>query len=97
MQNHFGELKDTDWCLCKAAAAIRQLAYEVCEGDSEELRELDDFVDEVWGQALGRDLSGCLACVEDGQSDPGPSGDSVPLPYYPEASTSSSRSESHNS
>lgn len=65
MRKHFGELKETDWCLCKAAAAVRQLAYEVCEGDSEELRELDDFVDEVWGQALGRDLSGCLACAED--------------------------------
>lgn len=68
MRKHFDELKETDWCLCKAAASVRQLAYEVCEGDSEELREIDDFVDEVWGQALGRDLSDCLACVEDRQS-----------------------------
>lgn len=68
MRKHFDELKETDWCLCKAAAAIRQLAYEVCEGDSEELRELDDFVDEVWGSALDRDLSSCIACAEDRQS-----------------------------
>ena len=65
MQKHFGELKDTDWCLCKSAACIRQIAYEVCEGDEEELKELDDFVDEIWGGALGMDLSECIACKED--------------------------------
>ena len=65
MKKHFGELKDTDWCLCKSAACLRQIAYEVCEGDAEELRELDDFVDEIWGGALGRDLSDCVSCQED--------------------------------
>ncbi len=65
MRKHFGELKDTDWCLCKSAACIRQIAYEVCEGDAEELRELDDFVDEIWGAALGMDLSDCVSCVDD--------------------------------
>ena len=65
MRKHFGELKDTDWCLCKAAACLRQIAYEVCEGDVEELREIDDFVDQVWGEALGMDLSECVVCRED--------------------------------
>lgn len=65
MQKHFGELKDTDWCLCKAAACLRQIAYEVCEGDTIELKEIDDFVDEIWGGALGMDLSACIACKED--------------------------------
>ena len=65
MKKHFGELKDTDWCLCKSAACIRQIAYEVCEGDSEELKELDDFVDEIWGEALDMDLSDCISCKED--------------------------------
>ena len=73
MRKHFGELKEPDWCLCKAAASVRQLAYEVCEGDSEELKDLDDFVDEVWGTALGRDLSNCLACAEDLQAGQEPS------------------------
>lgn len=68
MQKHFGDIKDTDWCLCKSAACIRQIAYEVCEGDSVELKELDDFVDEIWGQALGMDLSDCIACKEDRES-----------------------------
>ena len=65
MRKHFGDIKDTDWCLCKSAACIRQIAYEVCEADEEELKELDDFVDEIWGQALDMDLSDCIACKED--------------------------------
>ena len=65
MRKHFGELKDTDWCLCKSAACLRQIAYEVCEGDVEELREIDDFVDEIWGGALGADLSDCEVCRSD--------------------------------
>lgn len=69
MRKHFGELKDSDWCLCKSAACLRQIAYEVCEGDAEELREIDDFVDQIWGEALGMDLSDCVACRED-RDDP---------------------------
>lgn len=65
MRKHFDEIKDTDWCLCKSAACIRQIAYEVCEGDSLELKELDDFVDEIWGEAIGVDLSDCVACKDD--------------------------------
>lgn len=65
MRKHFGELKDTDWCLCKTAACLRQLAYEVCEGDAIELKEIDDFVDEIWGEALDQDLSDCIACKND--------------------------------
>ena len=65
MQKHFKDLADTDWCLCKSAACLRQIAYEVCEGDSLELKEIDDFVDEIWGSALNMDLSDCLVCRED--------------------------------
>ena len=65
MKNHFNKIKDTDWCLCKSAACLRQLVYEVNDGWPEELKELDDFVDEIWGQALGEDLSDCVACKDD--------------------------------
>lgn len=65
MKNHFGEIKDTDWCLCKSAACLRQVLYEVNEGRPEELKEIDDFVDEIWGQALDMDLSDCIACRSD--------------------------------
>lgn len=65
MKNHFGNIKDTDWCLCKAAACLRQILYEVNDGWPAELKEIDEFVDEIWGQALGMDLSDCVACKED--------------------------------
>ncbi len=65
MKKHFSELADSDWCLCKSAACIRQIAYEVCEGDDLELKELDDFVDGIWSEALGMDLSDCASCRDD--------------------------------
>lgn len=65
MKNHFNGIKDTDWCLCKAAATLRQILYEVNDGWPEELKEIDDFVDEIWGGALGMELSDCVACKED--------------------------------
>lgn len=65
MRKHFKEIKDSDWCLCKAAACLRQLAYEVCEGDAEELKEIDDLVDDIWGEALNMDLSECRSCIDD--------------------------------
>lgn len=65
MREHFPDIKDTDWCLCKAAATLRQILYEVNDGWPEELKEIDDFVDEIWGQALDMDLSDCIACKED--------------------------------
>ena len=76
MRKHFGNLKDDDWCLCKAASCIRQIAYEVCEGDVEELREIDDLVDQIWGKALGMDLSDCVSCVEDRQAGQAPAEES---------------------
>lgn len=65
MKKHFGELKETDWCLLKVCAELRSLAYEVCEGDVEELKEIEDLIDEITGRALGVDMSLCLACRED--------------------------------
>ena len=65
MRKHFGELKESDWCLLKVCASLRQLTYEVCEGDAEELKEIDDLIDEITGKALGMDMSSCLACRED--------------------------------
>lgn len=65
MKKHFGELKETDWCLIKVCAELRSLVYEVCEGDVEELKEFEDLIDEIVGTALGVDVSGCAACRED--------------------------------
>lgn len=65
MKKHFGDLKETDWCLIKVCAGLRSLVYEVCEGDVEELKEIEDLIDEITGKALGMDMSDCLACKED--------------------------------
>lgn len=65
MKEHFRELKESDWCLMKVCASLRQLTYEVCEGKMEELKELEDLIDEITGKALGMDMSDCLACKED--------------------------------
>lgn len=67
MKKHFGDLKETDWCLLKVCAELRSLVYEVCEGDVEELKEIEDLIDEITGKALGMDMSSCLACREDHQ------------------------------
>jgi len=73
MRKHLGNLKETDWCLTKVCAELRSLVYEVCEGDVEELKELEDLIDEISGKALGMDMSSCLACREDYQSGQAPS------------------------
>lgn len=78
MRKHFGELKETDWCLIKVCAELRSLVYEVCEGDAEELKEIEDLIDEITGKALGMDMSSCLACREDYQSGQEPSAASEP-------------------
>lgn len=65
MRTHFGQIADSDWCLCKTAACLRQIAYEVFESNSDELKEIDNLVDEIWGKALGEDLSDCEACKDD--------------------------------
>ena len=65
MRNHMSEIKESDWCLCKAAASLRQLLYEVNEGWPEELKEIEDLIDDIWGTALDMDLSYCVACKED--------------------------------
>lgn len=64
-QKHFGALSEYDWCLCKSAACLRQLAYETQENDYGMLKMIDDLVDEIWGEALGEDLSDCAACRDD--------------------------------
>ena len=65
MQKHFGQIDDKLWCMCKSAACLRQLAYEVDGDDLSFLREVDNLVDDIWGTATGEDLSDCEACKSD--------------------------------
>lgn len=65
MNDNFGDIDTKLWCLCKSAACLRQLAYEVWDTKAEQLKEIDDLVDGIWGKATGMDLSDCEACRSD--------------------------------
>ena len=65
MSKHFANISSKHWCLCKSTACLRQLAYEVDGDDSEFLVSVDNLVDEIWGDAIGEDLSDCEACKSD--------------------------------
>lgn len=65
MQEHFPDIDSKLWCLCKSAATLRQIAYETWGEKAEQLKRIDNIVDEIWGKATGQDLSDCIACRED--------------------------------
>lgn len=65
MRTYFPDCDDKLWCLGKATASLRQVAYEADEGHTELLKEVDDLVDEVWQKISGKDLSDCSACKDD--------------------------------
>lgn len=65
MRKHFGEIDDKLWCMCKSAACLRQLAYEVDGDDINLLKEVDNLVDDIWGTAVNKDLSDCETCRAD--------------------------------
>lgn len=69
MQKWFPETDPKDWCLCKSAASLRQIAYEIwgCDKamDLEDLKTIDELTDQIWGKALGKDMSDCVSCKED--------------------------------
>lgn len=65
MRKHFGEIDDKLWCMCKSAACLRQLAYEVDGDDVNFLKEVDNLVDDIWGTAVNKDLSDCETCRSD--------------------------------
>ena len=69
MQEHYPNIDSKLWCLCKSAACLRQVAYEVWGEKAEFLKQIDELVDDIWGKAVGEDLSGCEACKQDGAGD----------------------------
>lgn len=65
VQANLGQIDTEDWCILKSAQTIRQLNYELMEGDEELFNELESFVDSLNTHALKQDMSGCKACAED--------------------------------
>ena len=69
MQDHFPDIDSKLWCLCKSAATLRQIAYEIWGEKAGQLKEIDNIVDSIWGKALDKDLSGCESCAKDMEDD----------------------------
>lgn len=65
MQDHYPNIDSKLWCLCKSAACLRQVAYEIWGEKAEFLKQIDALVDDIWGKATGEDLSDCEACRND--------------------------------
>ena len=65
MKERLGDIDEKDWCLCKSAACLRQISYEIYNGDWEQLKLIEEIVDMIWSKATGEDLSGCQACKND--------------------------------
>lgn len=69
MQDHYPNIDSKLWCLCKSAACLRQVAYEIWGEKAEGLKQIDALVDDIWSKATGEDLSDCEACREDKAGD----------------------------
>ena len=69
MRKHFPDCPDELWCLGKASASLRQLAYETFTGDIEELSEIEDIVDSIWSKITGQDMTGCKSCESDREEE----------------------------
>lgn len=65
MQDHYPNIDSKLWCMCKSAACLRQVAYEIWGEKAEFLKQIDALVDDIWGKATGEDLSDCEACKDD--------------------------------
>lgn len=65
MRTYFPDCDDKLWCLGKASASLRQVAYESDEGHAELIKGVDDLVDEIWGRISHQDLYGCESCKSD--------------------------------
>lgn len=69
MRKHFPDCPDELWCLGKASASLRQLAYETFTGDIEELSEIEEIVDSIWSKITGQDMTGCKSCASDREEE----------------------------
>lgn len=65
MQKEFPNIDSKLWCLCKSAACLRQVAYEIWEDKADMLKQVDNIVDDIWSKATGEDLSDCESCKSD--------------------------------
>lgn len=54
-----------DWCIVKSASRLKQLNEEIIKSDMDTFSEIESIADELLGNALEEDFSGCQSCIED--------------------------------
>lgn len=62
MAKFFPNLSELMWCQIKSVSRLRQLAYELFEGDMEYLTKIENITDNIISKALNADVSSCEAC-----------------------------------
>ena len=68
-KKHFPNVKDEDWCLLKAIEQVKQRVYESAHTSHEDLKEINDIWSEVTEHIFGVDMSACVACKEDKETE----------------------------
>ena len=64
MKRYF-PVEEKFWCIVKSCATLRQELYETTTSNIDELKKYDSMIDEIMGEMMGQDLSGCEACKQD--------------------------------
>lgn len=62
LQDKWLKTDELDWCIVKSSATLKQLNNELLMEDLELFSDIERIADDLLGNALGEDLSGCSAC-----------------------------------
>lgn len=65
VQDKWLKTGELDWCIVKSSATLKQLNNEILMEDLEMFSEIERVADDLLGNALGEDLSGCASCKAD--------------------------------
>lgn len=65
LQDKWLRTDELDWCIVKSSATLKQLNSELIKDDLELFSDIERIADDLLGNALGEDLSGCKSCAAD--------------------------------
>lgn len=65
VQDKWLKTDELDWCIVKSSATLKQLNNEIVLEDLDLFSDIERVADDLLGNALGEDLSGCKSCSED--------------------------------
>lgn len=65
VQDKWLKTDELDWCIVKSSATLKQLNNEIMLEDLDLFSDIERVADDLLGNALSEDLSGCKSCSED--------------------------------